>query len=344
MSTVLVTGGSGFVGSHCIAQLLEAGHSVRTTVRSADRESYVCTMLDIAGVESAGRLSFHVADLERDDGWADAVAGCEFVLHVASPIPLGVPKSEDELIVPAREGALRVLRAARDAGASRVVMTSSSAAVAYGHEPSTGPFDESFWSDPNTKDLPAYHKSKIHAEHAAWDFIAKEGGAMTLATVNPVGVFGPVLGSDLSISIHLVKTLLDGMPGCPQIYFGVVDVRDVADLHLRAMTNEVAAGQRFLAVAGDSMSMLDAAKVLKNRLGARASNVPDKELPSWLVRSMALVMPALRQVVPDLGKIRNTTGAKARSLLGWNPRPNDDALVATAESLFAFGLVKGEKR
>ena len=220
MSTVLVTGGSGFIGSHCILQLLAGGHQVRTTVRSLKRESDVRTLLKQGGAAPAERLSFFAADLESDAGWREAVAGCDYVLHVASPFPPTVPKHEDELIVPAREGALRVLRASRDAGVKRVVLTSSFAAVGYGHAPQTAPFNETNWTDPAGSDVSAYVKSKTLAERAAWDFIAREGGALELSVINPVGVFGPVLGPDYSTSILIVQRMMDGaMPGCPQLCF-----------------------------------------------------------------------------------------------------------------------------
>ncbi len=253
---VLVTGGSGFIGAHCILQLLNGGYRVRTTVRSLKRETDVRSMLKAGGAEPREALSFAVADLMSDAGWSEAVAGCDFVLHVASPFPLRVPKHEDELIIPAREGALRVLRAARDAGIKRVVLTSSFAAIGYGRKPTDRPFSEENWTDLNGDDLTAYVKSKTLAERAAWDFVGHDGGTLELSVVNPVGVFGPVLGPDYSTSIELVRRLMDGaMPGCPRLSFGIVDVRDVADLHLRAMTNPAAKGQRFLAVAGEFMTI-----------------------------------------------------------------------------------------
>src|SRR5208283_1611256 len=262
--TVLVTGGYGFIGSHSILQLLAAGYEVRTSVRSLKREVDVRATLKQGGAEPGDRLSFIAADLENDAGWPEAVAGCQYVLHVASPFPSSVPKNDDELIVPAREGALRVLRAARDSGVKRVVLTSSFAAIGYGHKPQTAPFNETNWTDLNGEGLGAYVKSKTIAERAAWDFIAREGGGLELAVVNPVGVFGPVLGPDYSTSILLVQRLMDGaMPGLPRLYFGAVDVRDVVDLHIRAMTDPAAKGERFLAVAGDAMSISDIARVLK---------------------------------------------------------------------------------
>jgi nucleoside-diphosphate-sugar epimerase len=339
---VLVTGGSGFIATHCILQLLAAGHRVRTTVRSLKREAEVRAMLKAAGTDAGERLAFFAADLTADAGWADAVAGCDAVLHVASPFPLAVPRHEDELIVPAREGALRVLRAARDAGVRRVVQTSSFAAIGYGHPPMARPFDEHDWTQVDGPGLTAYAKSKTLAERAAWDFMAREGGSMELAVVNPVGVFGPVLGADFSTSIELVKRMMDGaLPALPRITFGVVDVRDVADLHLRAMTSPDAAGERFLAVAGDFLSLHDIARVLKRRLGDKARRVPTRELPDWLLRIVALADKSVAQIVPELGKPKNAVNDKARRMLGWTPRPAEEALVATAESLVRLGLVKG---
>jgi len=345
MSTVLVTGGSGFIGSHCILQLLAAGHQVRTTVRNLKRESEVRALLKAGGAEPGNRLSFAAADLESDAAWPQAVAGCDYVLHIASPFPADVPKHEDELIVPARQGALRVLRAARDAGVKRVVLTSSFAAIGYGHPEQAAPFDEASWTDPDGDDVTAYVKSKTLAERAAWDFIAKEGGALELAVVNPVGVFGPVLGPDYATSILLVQRLMDGaMPGCPRLCFGVVDARDVADLHLRAMTDPAAKGERFLAMAGDFMWIREIGRVLKDRLGAAARRVPTRQLPNWLVRIAALRDPAVRQILPELGKFKNATSAKARRMLGWAPRSCEEALTSTAESLTQLGLLKDSRK
>jgi nucleoside-diphosphate-sugar epimerase len=338
MSIVLVTGGSGFVGSHTIVQLLAAGHQVRTTVRSLAREADVRALLRTGGVDAGERLTFVAADLEHDAGWPQAAAGCDYVLHVASPFPANVPKDENELIVPAREGALRVLRASRDAGVARVVLTSSFAAIGYGHPPQSAPFDEKSWTNVDGGGVTAYVKSKTLAERAAWDFIAAEGGRLELSVVNPVGIFGPLLGRDYATSVLLVKRLLDGtVPGCPRITFGAVDVRDVADLHLRAMTHPAANGQRFLACAGDFLLVVEMARVLKARLGADARRVPARELPDWLVRALALIVPQARQLLPELGKAKNATSAKAEHLLGWTPRSREDAIVATGESLVQLG-------
>ena len=338
---VLVTGGSGFIGAHCILKLLDAGYNVRTTVRSLTREADVRAMVKEGGAEPGERLSFVEADLERDDGWAEAVSDCTYVLHVASPIPPAKPRREDDLIRAARDGALRVLRAARASGVKRVVMTSSFGAIGYGHPPRTRPFDEALWTDVNGPNVPAYQKSKTLAEKAAWDFIAAEGGGLQLTTVNPVGVFGPVLGADYSPSIQLIQRLLDGaVPGCPRLIFAYVDVRDVADLHLRAMTQAAAREERFIASSGEPVSLLAIGKILRKRLPALSKRVPRIQLPDALVRLAALGDPALRVLTPQLGVVKRVSSDKARRVLGWSPRPVEDSVVDTAESLARLGLLK----
>ena len=222
----------------------------------------------------------------------------------------------------------------------RVVLTSSFAAIGYGQKPQRTPYNEENWTDPNGDDVRAYTKSKTLAEKAAWDFVANEGGALELAVVNPVGVFGPVLGPDYSTSILLVQRLMDGaMPGVPRLYFGAVDVRDVAWMHIECMTNP-AKSERFLAVSGDFLSIADIARILKRRLGPAAKRVPTLQLPDFLVRMVAKRDPAVAQIVPELGKKKNGTGAKAQRLLGWKPISAEDSLVATAESLIKLGLLK----
>lgn len=342
MSRVLVTGGSGFVGGHCVLQLLANGHEVHTTVRDLGREREVRALLKQGGYAGpAGRVTFFAADLESDAGWLQAAAGCDYVLHVASPFPNTVPKNEDELIRPARDGALRVLRAARGAEVRRVVLTSSFAAVGYGHGEQGAPFDETSWTNLGGKGVLAYQKSKTLAERAAWEFVAAEGRGLELAVVNPSAVFGPLLGADYSTSIILVKRLMEGaVPGCPQFCFGAVDVRDVADLHLRAMTHPAASGERFLAVAGDFMTASDVARALKAQMGEAARRVPTRSLPNWLVRLSAPFDPSVRLFLPDLGKRKNATNEKARRLLGWAPRSSQEAVVAAAKSLVQLGLLR----
>src|SRR3954451_4963144 len=333
---VLVTGGSGFIGAHCIKRLHEDGYRVRTTVRSLSREGEVREM---AG---DGPLELVAADLTADEGWAEAVAGCEYVLHVASPFPLAQPKHEDDLIIPARDGALRVLRAARDARVKRVVMTSSFAAIGYGHDhPASAAYDETNWTDVDGPGVSAYAKSKTIAERAAWDFVKTEGGTLELAVVNPVAVLGPLLGPDPSTSIELVKRLIDGsMPGTPKVAYGLVDVRDVADLLVRAMTAPAAAGERFLAIGEDFRWISEMGGWLRDALPDRAKKIPKRELPNLLVRLAARFDGSLRQLTPELGVRKRATNEKARRLLGWAPRGDRETALATAESLLELGLVE----
>jgi nucleoside-diphosphate-sugar epimerase len=297
-------------------------------------------MVAAAGVEAGDRLSFAEADLSSDAGWTDAAAGCALALHVASPFPSGTPRHEDDLIVPARDGALRLLRAARDTGVKRVVMTSSFAAVGYGHGSRSGDFTEEDWTNLNGRGLSAYVKSKTIAERAAWDFIAKEGGALELSVVNPVLIAGPALAADTSTSIILIKRMMTGqMPGCPRIKFGIVDVRDTADLHLRAMTNPAAKGERFLATGDGFVWMAELAAMLKARMGAAGAKIKTNEVPNWLIRLVGLSDKEVAQIVPELGIVKSASNAKARRLLGWTPRSNEDAAVASAESLIKLGIV-----
>lgn len=337
---VLVTGGSGFLAGHCILALLAAGHEVRATLRDPAREAGLRAALAAAGVDPGARLRVIQADLTQDAGWAEAVAGCRHVLHVASPLAAAEPKDENELIVPAREGTLRVLRAAHAAGVERVVLTSSFAAIGYGRN-LTRPYEERDWTDATAAGVGAYPKSKTLAERAAWDFVDGEGRGLELVVINPVGIFGPLLSPDLSASILLVKAMLEGrLMALPRLMFGVVDVRDVADLHLRAMIDPAAANERFIATAGDFLTMQEIAQVLRDRMGPAADKVSTRLLPDWLVRVVAIFSAAARQAAtPELGRHKTASSAKARAMLGWEPRPATDALAATAESLIRLGLV-----
>ena len=337
MARVLVTGGTGFVGTHCLLRLLGTDYEVQTTVRNSKREADLRALLGRAGAEDVGRLTVFHADLNSDAGWAEAAAGCDFVIHIASPFPATVPKDPNELIVPARDGALRALKAARDAGVKRVVLTSSFAAIGYGHGNRTTPFTEEDWTNLEDPAVAPYQRSKTIAERAAWHFIEREGNSLELAVVNPVGIFGPVLGEDYASSILLVKRMMDGsMPGVPDLWFGGVDVREVVDLHILAMTNPAAVGQRFLATSGDFLNIREIARVLKSEVGGK---IPSISLPNWLMRVVGLFDSQVRSVVPELGKQKNASSAKAQRLLGWTPIPPRDAIVATGRSLLEHGFI-----
>lgn len=340
---VLVTGGSGFLGVWSIIKLLAANYRVRTTIRSLKREKDVSNMLAAANVTNLDDLSFYEAELSKDDGWSEAVKESTYVLHVASPFPLGPPKHEDDLIIPAREGTLRVLRAARDAGVKRVVVTSSFGTIGYGQQDrdSSNPFTEKDWTISDAPGLTAYLKSKTIAERAAWDFIEKEGRALELTVVNPVTIFGPVLGSDSSPSVEVPLRLMNGsLPACPRLSFSIVDVRDAADLHLLAMTDPKAKGERFLCVVPPPMTIKEISLTLREKLGKAANRCPTRELPDFVLKLIALWDPAIRLVIPDLGKEKPASNDKAKNLLGWQPRSSVVTIVDTAESLIKFGLVK----
>jgi nucleoside-diphosphate-sugar epimerase len=332
--TVLVTGGTGFLGGWCVAELLKQGYDVRTTVRDRKREQAVRDAVAAAGAQDGARLSVHQADLMSDDGWADAVSGCRHVLHVASPFPPVQPKDPDELIVPARDGALRVLRAALDAGVERIVMTSSVAAVR-GSRDSTEqtPFTEADWTDGDDTKLTPYVRSKTLAERAAWQLARDRGAEDRLAAINPGAIIGPALNNDHSYSLQAVQRLLNGdMPAAPRLGFSFVDVRDVAELHLLAMRKPEAGGERFIAT-DEFMWMPDLAKVLRERLGEQAAKVPKRTAPDFVIRAMSRFDPSIRSFVGDLGKRQWLSSEKARSLLGWKTRPVGDSIEETARSL-----------
>ncbi|WP_406816728.1 SDR family oxidoreductase [Mycobacterium sp. M23085] len=317
-TNVLVTGGSGFIGSHCVVALLNAGYGVRATLRSTEREADLRGMVSRAGANATDALTFTVADLTSDDGWPQAVDGTDFVLHVASPYPPDEPNDEDEVIAPARDGTIRVLRAARDAGVKRVVLTSSFAAICRGHGAPEREFTEDDWTDIDGSDVTAYVKSKVLAERAAWAFMKNEGGQTELSVVNPTATFGPTLGGDISASLIPIFTLLTaGAAQMANISFPVADVRDIADIHVRAMTHPAAAGERFIACCdGSPITMGDAARILHEWTGVEVG-----------IGS------------PVLGEILRPINRKAKAVLGFNPRPIDEALLSTAGSLVRTGLV-----
>jgi dihydroflavonol-4-reductase len=336
VETVLVTGGSGYVGGWCIVELLKQGYAVRTTVRGLAKGPAVRAAVATV-VDPGDRLSFAVADLTADAGWDEAMAGVAYVLHVASPMGGGAEKDPEALIGPARDGTVRVLKAATRAGVKRVVMTSSCAAVALSRKLKSGTSDETTWTDLGEPGLNAYRRSKVVAERAAWDFMAAQAGPTTLTTVLPSAIFGPVLTRENLGSVGFIKALLNGRPpGLPSLAFCVVDVRDLAQLHVRAMTAPEAAGQRFIA-AGTLMSFSEIAALLRGRLGQRAAKVPTGRMPDVVVRLFSLFVPALKSVTPELGRRMAFSSDKARRMLGFSPRPAAQTVIDCAESLLAPG-------
>ncbi|MFT8358889.1 SDR family oxidoreductase [Bifidobacterium aquikefiri] len=334
MANVLVTGGSGFLAAHTIVQLLNIGSEVRTTIRALGREPELRAMVAAGGADPTRRLSVALADLTSDAGWNDAMEGIDYVLHIASPFPPNQPNNENDLIVPARDGTLRVLRAARDAGVKRVVMTSSFAAIGYGHN-GNGPFDENDWSDVNAF-IPPYIKSKIIAERAAWDFVNDEHDAPELSVINPTGMFGPALGRKYSSSLGIVDGLMEGhLPFLPDISFGVADVRDVAALHLLAMSDPHAAGERFIATGG-VMTLADIANVLRLTLGDSAKRVPRWRIPTWLLKLITRFRPELKSFADNAGIRREPRIGKAQRILGWQTRTTNETIADTARSLIAI--------
>jgi len=333
---VLVSGGSGYIAGFLIRQLVAEGWTVHTTVRSLAKEGTVRKLLAV----DDSRLRFFAADLNADAGWAEAMAGCSHVAHVASPLPAGMPKDANELIVPARDGALRALRAAKAAGVRRFVMTSSVAAIAYGRGRGTHHFTEADWTQLDKPGLTPYVQSKTVAERAARDWVAKEGGGIEFCTINPSVVLGPVWSADYSASVIIVKKLLDGSMGaCPDIGFGVVDVRDIADLHVRALNAPGMAGERFIA-SGRFMKLREIAAVLRAELGPQAHRVTTRNMPDWLVRVVARFNPLAKAVVGELGSVRHQDASHAKAVLGWATRPVEQSIADTARCLIELGIVK----
>jgi dihydroflavonol-4-reductase len=333
---VLVSGASGYIAGFAIRQLLDEGWHVRGTVRNLASADAVREQLGVTPNE----LPLFAADLGSDAGWAEAAAGATHMLHIASPIPAAAPKHDDELVVPARDGALRALKAAKAAGMARVVMTSSTAAVTYGKDVFDRPFTEADWTDETHPDTYAYVRSKTIAERAARDWMAANGAPMEFVTINPGMVLGPVMGRDFSTSLEAVKKLMDGsMPGLPRLGFPIVDVRDVANAHVKALTQPGIDGERFL-VAGPFLWLEDIAAILKARLGREARRVPTMKLPGFLVRLSALFDPTVRMVLPELGRARAVDSRHVAEVLGVRLRPAEDSIVETARSLLETGIVK----
>lgn len=338
---VVVTGGSGFIAIHIILQLLKQGYAVRTTIRSEAKKAIVQEMLTNGGITDFSDLSFSLADLSSDDNWEETMRGVTYVIHVASPTPKLNFKNESEMIRPAINGVIRVLKAARDNQVKRVVMTSAYGAILAGHKNRKTPYTEKDWSNLSEKHIHPYQKSKTMSEIAAWDFIKKEGQGLEFSTVNPVGVMGPVLSAKYSHSNIQIQEMLEGkVKILPNVNSGYVDVRDVASLHILAMTLPQADGERFLATTGETLSMMDVADILRTAFPDYASTLPTKTIPNAVVKIVALTNPKLRMVASIVGTYAETSNEKAKTLLNWHPRSAKTAIIATAQSMIDLGIVK----
>lgn len=339
---VLVTGGTGFVGAQIILQLLQKGYNVKTTLRSISSKNKVMDTLKSNGITSFDNLVFFEADLSKDDNWDEAMKNCDYVLSVASPVFFTMPKDENEVIRPAVDGIVRVLKVARNANVKRVVMTSNFGAVGFSNKNLNTVTTEADWTDSNEKGLSYYEKSKLLAERAAWDFIKQEGGNLEFATINPVAILGPSLSAHISGSFGILEHLLDGsMKAIPNIPLNIVDVRDVADLHIRAMTNPNANGQRFIASADGQISMPEIAALLKNKKPDVAKKVSTKTLPNGVIYLAALFNKQAKEGALLLRMSRNVSNTKAKSILGWKPiANNEETIIASINSMIKFGIIK----
>jgi dihydroflavonol-4-reductase len=339
-TTVLVTGASGFIAMHCILKLLQKNYKVRGTLRSQEREAGLRKTFE-KHTSVDDRLEFFTANLTSNDGWGDAVKGCQYILHVASPFPSQPPKHEDDLIQPAREGTLHVLKAASSANVKRVVMTSSLAAVEAGHEyDASKVFNEDDWSRTD-RDIGAYEKSKTLAEQDAWDFVRglESDNALELSVINPGMVLGPILDEHFSTSGELIRKLMRrDYPGCPDLGWPVVDVRDVADAHLAAMTTPEAAGMRFCCGI-ENASIQDIALILSKQFADRGYKVPTRKLPNIIIRFSALFDKTVRLVVNNLGRRYEISNARIKEVLAWKPRTLEEMVVTMAESMIEHGVV-----
>lgn len=338
--TVLVTGGTGFVGAHIILQLLQKDYNVKTTLRSISSTSKLMDTLKSNGITNFNKLAFVEADLSKDDHWDEAMKGCDYVLSVASPVFMTIPKDEEAAMRPAVEGVIRVLKTARNANVKRVVMTSNFGAVGFSNKNSNHATTEADWTDPNENGLSTYEKSKLLAERAAWDFIKHEGGNLEFCTINPVAIFGPPLSAHVSGSFVLFDLIFSGKP-IPKLPLNIVDVRDVADLHIRAMTNPDANGQRFIASADGQISLPEIAALIKNKKNDVAKKISSIRIPNWVVFSAALFNKQLKEAALFLRVSRNVSNSKAKKMLGWKPiATNEETVLASINSMISFGIIK----
>lgn len=336
---VLVTGITGFIGSHIAINLLNAGYSVRGTMRNLARKESIFNILSDNAINT-DKLEFFKGELTEPDDWDKAMEGMDYVMHVASPLPFDLKKNADDLIIPAREGTLNVLNAAQNHKIKRVVLTSSIAAIGHGHNSKVRTFTEEDWTNLNSrKDTPPYVQSKTIAESEAWKFVKQKEVQLELAVINPGYVFGPLLEKDYSDSGEIIRKLLAGeIPGLPKISFPLVDVRDVAEMHLQALETKEAAGQRFICV-NESSSYQYIAKTLKEAFPEYGKNIKIFEFPDFFIRFYSLFDKDTRIITVELGRSRSYNNSKSVKMFGWKPRSNKESIISMAESMIKFGVV-----
>ena len=335
---VLVTGANGFIGQNTVLRLLELGYSVRATVRNETHQKN--TVETLAKHIDTSRLEFALADLMKDDGWQSAMQGCDFVIHIASPYPAENPKDENELVIPARDGTLRVLQSAQVEGVKRVVMLSTIGAIFDGHEGENRTFDETDWSDLGKTRL-IYHKSKTIAEHAAWDFInsAENKSKMEMVAINPSNVFGPVLDGHHHTATEWYRTIMHAeVPGVARTQIDFVDVRDLVDILTKALTVPDAAGKRFIC-NGTSIPLIEFADILHQNFSNRGYRIPNRILPDFGIRLIAQFIPKVKAVSGQLQWKYAFSTEQVRSVFGWQPRPYQQTIIDMAESLIQYGVV-----
>lgn len=338
---ILVTGGTGFLGMRLIAELVKKGYEVKTTVRSLKSKDKVLHTLKENGIDAKDRLSFAEADLLKDENWEQVMIGCDYVFSVASPVFFDMPEDENEVIRPAVEGITRILKAAKKAGVKRVVMTSNFGAVGFSNFDRKSWTTEKNWTDPNEKGLSAYEKSKLLAEQVAWKFIEEEGEGMEFATINPVAIFGPSLDRHVSGSFDLLKGLLTGsMKRIINLPLNVVDVRDVVDLHIRAMFTPEANMQRFIASADGQITMEEIADLIRKERPGVAEKIAKKTLPNWLIDLAALFNKRAGEGKMMLRVNRQVSNEKAKKLLDWTPiATNEEAVLQAVDSMEKYGVL-----
>lgn len=341
-TTVLVTGGTGFVGLQIILQLLEKGYRVRTSVRNLKSADKVRGTLKANGIESFDNLSFVECELTKDENWGNAMQSCTYVLSVASPVFFDKPKDEEEAMRPAREGILRVLKFAQKAGVKRVIMTSNFGAIGFTQFDKKRTTNEADWTNTNNKSVSVYERSKTLAEKAAWEFIEKQGRGLEFATINPVAIWGPSLDAHVSGSFHLLENLLNGtMKAIPNISLNVVDVRDVADLHIRAMETPAANGNRFIASADGQISLPQIAKLIRNKRPEISQKVSTRVLPDFILSIASLFNSRAKEGVLLTKMNRNVSNQKAKNTLNWQPiTSQEESILAAVDSLTKYNLIK----